>query len=840
MRRTAIAVVLFAGLSAALCPAQVQILDLKVLNGSNQARVDEPVSFGVPIPKAAQLNYIDWFQVVDAANQTVAAQFKVLTRWDGDRNDVTKPIRWALVTFKANVPANSNSTYYIALNAPPASGAIWASDQMNQIEVHTGPNTWFRIYKWQFHLFDAAVVNGVPLVNPGRIDFTGAAGPIAATPTETVLEEYAGWQSVRCVVRQRGLIGQLRFTCRYYFYSGRNDVMVDFRLENPNAYGLFSTTIPDGQQYFDSLYLVQPVIGSGTYSLTTDSAVRTLGSTQVYDLRQDYSASAQTDPLDLWTGFSYAETVSGSQVGSGNRYSGAVDLKGSAGGVTVTLDRFWQNFPKSFRAQSGELQVGLFPEWGNGPEFGGQYGTLTSGATDALAMSNYRFEGGRWKTARMVFNFHQGTTTTNAVGAEAVRVNNPLMGTPPAAWIRATGATGKLWIERRPTTDVGELRWERFTDILADDAAADATGSGQIGYPMFIRRGGTSGAGQGYGWDNFGDLAWGDGFCSQHYDWTAAFMSGFWRTGDIRLYNIGRDVAFGRRDYNQNHSTNASETWRGASFYEKGYWHGNYTPGTMSHNWIEGLLMHYAMTGDEASREAALENIAFVLRDPPKNWTGWWGSRIPGWAIDNLMSAYAYLGLPLYLSEAGLGVHRYEQLELAGGAGGYVLNPGSSDTQGWMENIMHIAACKYYLVSGDQTVLPLLGRMRDFYKNEICVLPTGTYPNITLPMVHQYWSPTAPGSLSVHHDWAMSESFAYSAVVFNSQNDLVWAKAFHDGAARWWQAAANLTVYNALNTSSFSPITFRPQQYPGSESKVLGNLLRWGGGTLAAKFLLHP
>jgi hypothetical protein len=185
-------------------------------------------------------------------------------------------------------------------------------------------------------------------------------------------------------------------------------------------------------------------------------------------------------------------------------------------------------------------------------------------------------------------------------------------------------------------------------------------------------------------------------------------------------------------------------------------------------------------------------------------------------------------------------VERYEQVEQAGGGGGYVLNPGTGDTQGWMENIMHIAACKYYLVSGDQSVLPLLGRMRDFFKNEICVLSTGTMPNITLPMVHVYWTPAGGGALAVHHDWAMSESFAYSAVVFNSQNDLVWSRAFHDAASRWWQAPANGATYNVFDSGTFSPVTFRPQMFPGSESKVLANLLRWGGGELAARALLQP
>ena len=98
--------------------------------------------------------------------------------------------------------------------------------------------------------------------------------------------------------------------------------------------------------------------------------------------------------------------------------------------------------------------------------------------------------------------------------------------------------------------------------------------------------------------------------------------------------------------------------------------------------------MYYVTTGDEAAREAAIENAAYIFRDSPKNWTGWWGSRIPGWGIDNLISLYTYIGNPTYLNEACLGVYRYEEVELAGGGNGYVLSPGSNDTQGWMENMM--------------------------------------------------------------------------------------------------------------------------------------------------------
>ena len=104
--------------------AVTPLLELKVLNGADQPRVNEPVSFGIPVMLQNQLYGLDFFQVVDSNLQPVPRQFKVLTRWDGTRDDVTKPIRWALVSFNANVPPLSSATYYVALG-----GAIlWGVD----------------------------------------------------------------------------------------------------------------------------------------------------------------------------------------------------------------------------------------------------------------------------------------------------------------------------------------------------------------------------------------------------------------------------------------------------------------------------------------------------------------------------------------------------------------------------------------------------------------------------------------------------------------------------------------------------------------------------------------
>ncbi len=835
--------IVFLTVGASAIAQYTPIVPLKVTNGSNVAKSQELVTVPVPVGPLTALTHTYGVRVVDPSGQYVPAQFKVLTRWDGVRDDTSRPIRWLSAIFKADVPANSTVEYTLAL-APGTyvPGALWATQNMDEVAIWTAPDTHFTIDRLAFTVFKQVVVDGVTVTSePGGLDFEFADGADTIPfVTETVLEEYQGWLSTRAVVRQRGWIGPLKFTLRYTFVGGRKDVTLDFRLENPLPYGLFATSIADGQRYFKRLFLQLPIAGVGHVATSTVGA-RPLAAGP-YVLEQDF---AWTNNLDSWAGFSFTEKLGVDTIATGGRYAGALDLSSTGSGVTVSVDRFWQNFPKAFEASGNLLRVGLWPEFGDGPQYQGQY-ALPGAANpppDPAAAGDYRFEGGRWKTHRMTLDFHAGgPRTPSAVAAEADRAATPLIGMPPAAYIRQSGAMHTLWSERMDWPQLLMDRYERFYDLLVDDQAADSLASvGRIGYPEFVKRGGTSGGWQHYGWENYGDLGWADGYSSLHYDMTESFLSGYLRTGDYRFFAQGRDLAAYRRDYGQNHSTSTSETWRGAQFYEKGWWHGNYATGQYSHNWVGGLLLHYILTGDEASREAAVENLAFVLRDPPKNWSGYWGSRIPGWQINCLMDAYSFLGDPVYLDEAGLGVARFKTLEVAQGSKGYLLNLGTNPqtTKPWMDDIFFIAAAKYMMQSLDFASVDLLDRMREYFKTVAMTLPSGASPNLVPAQVYYEWGPAFTGVKSIHLLWPMCEAFAWSAVIFSDINDFYWSQLCFETVCRYWQSGPTTAPVNHYDASTWGKVTFKPAQYPGTESKVLGNLLRWGPAYLTVTRILE-
>jgi hypothetical protein len=798
-------------------------LSLYVANPMPQTRTLEQVSFGFPLAIQPAITDLSQLILRDAAQVQVPCQFKALSRWGADRSVSTAPLKWVLASFRATVPGYATIPFTVE-SGVALGGGLTTTSSATSITVTPYPGTSFVVPTSTFAPFSQVTLNGQAVVTtPGSAQMISATGaPLAPVVTSATVVEEAG--TIRTVLRQRGSIGSLQYTARWYFHAGRNDVALDFRLENSAAFGLFSSIIPDGQVYFDSLGISQPIAGS-SLTVTSTQAAHALPAAQQYEVTEDFGTPP---PYDVLAGFDASLKLNGVEIGSTGRYPGSLDVTGPAGGATVTLERFWQNHPKAMGVSQGAAWISLFPSWGNGPEFRGIYELPTSAVpVDPLALTNYRFEGGRWKNHHVVFDFHGPVARTPAeVAVEAERVNKPLVGHPDPSRVRKSFATGNLFVERgTPPMYVSVSRANQLSDIMVDDnAATDVPSLGKIGLPAFIDRGGTWGDRLTYGWENFGDIPWADGYCNLHYNWPGNMLLEFLRTGDWRFFDRGRDMAVYRRDYGQNHSTSTAEWWRGCSFYEKGWWHGNYNEGGHGHNWAFGTLLHYAITGDEASREAALENADFCMRNPPGTWTGYWGSRIPGRAIEALVDSYNFLGDPAYLAQAGLGVDHFEQLETADGMHGYHLNPAQGYTQPWMDNVFYIAAAKYVLASGDTSNLPFLGRMRTWFKTECIIWPTGTPTAVTLPMVYESWSPTSNGQLAVHLGWSMCEALSYSAVIHADFDDLWIAALFFEGLTRYWQSSPNYSLHNAMNPASFAPVTFRPSMYPNSESKTLGML----------------
>lgn len=822
----------------AASPAGAQ-LPFTVTNDLPVARVGELVTTGVPIRNLVACMSTAGFTVIDDTGAPVPAQFKVLGRWHGSRDDTSKRLKWVLVSFPATVPAASSRVYTLNLGLT-APGALSVTDGPSFVTVNTGAGL-FTVSRTAFTLLQGAVVQGTTVLSGGgaleMVDSQGTNWPVALS--STVIEEQG---SVRAVICQRGVVGPLRFTCRTTFATGRSDVGVDFRLENPGAYGAFFG-IPSSHQYFDSLYLRLPVSGGVDRTVTTD-AVRILSQGDLWRLSQSFTWTSQTD---LLANFAFTEFRGDVLLASGGRYEGAVAAGNGGRSITAAVDRFWQSHPKSFVVDSTSLRIGLFPEWGSGPHWKGQYASPSSPVLpDPLSLSNYRFEGGRWKTHRFVVDFRPTTVTPAEVTLAAKITNRPLMGMLHPHWYFRQHCLSNFHVEARNWPGSGWQRYERLMGILAKDSPADdIPGLGIIGLPKFRNRGGTYGGWDFYGWFNFGDLVWGDGYASLHYDWPFNVLLNYWRTGDYAFFDAGRDMAAFRRDIAQNHSTDPVEFFRGAQNYEKGWWHGNYQWGVLSHNWVAGLLLYHMMTGDEGAREAAVENGSYLLRMRPDLWDGQYGERLVGWSIDNLVELYNYLGDSSYLDMASAAIQRFQTFEQQYGGQGYVFNAaGAAPSLGipahasiWQHNVVFLATCKYLAASLDTSVLPLLQRMTNFFKTHGVEYASGPIDNLSLPKVRSDWAPGWDGGTSIHLAWPMADALAWAGGLFGDTVAMNLAGQLFETVTRYHQRSPGAGPVDVFDSGTWSAISARMTMYPNAESKILGNIGKWGGTYMALRLI---
>jgi len=80
------------------------VVELSVVERQGVARVDEPVTFSVPLPKG-ELKSAGQVRLIRDGKE-IPAQFRATGLWRPDES-----IRWLLVDFRADIDANSHQTY---------------------------------------------------------------------------------------------------------------------------------------------------------------------------------------------------------------------------------------------------------------------------------------------------------------------------------------------------------------------------------------------------------------------------------------------------------------------------------------------------------------------------------------------------------------------------------------------------------------------------------------------------------------------------------------------------------------------------------------------------------
>jgi hypothetical protein len=590
----------------------------------------EPVRIGVPLPRgiasdAAVLG------AVDANGDRAPCHAQGLDRWpDGS-------IRWALVDLV--VDSDDGRARGCALVVAP--GAIagdataglpkcTATQASGEVRVDTGQATFVFRPGGAFPISDV-VARGESALDAGVVSVAVGGSSLECRLARAVLIEAGPLRAEVAVagelVDASGDAGALRVSATVRMLAGTAISIVDLVIHNPRR-----AQHPDGHWVLGDRGSI--FIESMTMAVRPRGGVRTarlaLHAGDGLDERPlPIAIHQESSGGEAWQGpvhrdrtgavplrFRGFHAAFGGERVDGLRATPIVACESASGApIAMTSLAFWQNFPKTLRVDAREIACEVFPADASGP---------------------HELQGGEQKTHTLALAF----------GADAISdpplawIHDPVRIYPAPDWCCGSGALP--FVVSAPD----DTRLNYLT--LVDEAIA---GNGGL-----LSKRETADE---YGWRHFGDLpadhesAFLPPDAPRHvshynnqYDAIAAFATHFLRSGDARWWTLMDDLARHVRDIDIYRTTEDKSAYNGGLFWHTAHYtdagtstHRSYPIGShgggpsAEHNYNAGLMLHYFMTGERASRDAAVGLAQWVVdmddgRLSPLRWiasgpTGW-------------------------------------------------------------------------------------------------------------------------------------------------------------------------------------------------------------------------
>ncbi len=397
-------------------------LEIRDVSGVN--RTKEVVSSGVPLPKGT-LGEPASIAVYAPDGSVVPAQFKVLERWRDHGQD--NSVKWLLVTFLADVPANSAVTYRLknGSNPKPANPVSVAdTGTAFQMAGKTFPKNFSGEFDLVFTKPDGTQVHASDLS-------TIKWEVMENGPVRTMLKAESATERSADPTRDK-----FGFIAYIYGYSGLGRWDMTVVLKNTPQTENFEKSY--GPMLFKDFSVVWKQNGSN-YAIGGDSGQsvqNALNSGQTIHLYQDSSGTEKWNKLgeygdgkgayvqagdELWKlGIpefrGYTVSDGAKELSRGYHALGWARIDNAGIGVR----HFWQQFPKAVEVQPGKLIVRLWPKYWKG--HGGVHWL-----DDAQRKDHD-------------ITFRSGGFTEN----DAQAFNNPLVIHCGLDWYRKTGAMGYI------------------------------------------------------------------------------------------------------------------------------------------------------------------------------------------------------------------------------------------------------------------------------------------------------------------------------------------------------------------------------------------------------------
>ena len=600
---------------SATCIAAIPLTLRLPVDADARVRRGEPVTCGIPMPRGLVSNASD-IRLVNADRDDIPRQLRVLQRWaDGS-------IRWVLVHFSADVAGEGDAPQYSLEVVPdlpvqtdvPGLAVVRREDE--GIEIDTGAAR-FTLTRQRFPL-TAVTVNDIQVVDGDGtqlrvIDGDGRAHRVEVN--DVLVPDDAG--PLRATVHISGVVLSdeqpdaaplCELSCRMHFHARSATVQFDLALTNPRAAehpGNFWDLGDPGSVYFKDVSLTfarSTASDAAAVTLSTErgGASHTGSNVRVY---QDSSGGENwQSPTHVnregkvpLTFRGYRGDVDGGSI-EGLRATpiAIVDAEGDV--LALSMPTFWQNFPKAVEADAKGVTLSLFPQ-----DF-----------SDV-----HELQGGELKTHA----FHVAFARDSVSDEPLAWTRDPVVASVPPSWYARAQAEPYML----PTADSPHAEYESLIDAALDTEHGIAAKREVIDE---------------FGWRNFGDV-WADhesayledgklyvSHYNNQYDQIQGFATQFMRTGDARWWQLADELATHVKDVDIYHTDADKSAYNHGLFWHTAHYadaatstHRTYSKSAFpsgggpagGHLYAGGLRLHYLMTGDRSSYDAAHELAQYVI-----------------------------------------------------------------------------------------------------------------------------------------------------------------------------------------------------------------------------------
>ena len=739
---------------------------------------------GFPVRRPAGIHHATTLGLLNARGEVVPASFEVAARHNSTPHDASHPIRWLRATLCVNGLSDGDILRLVkrSQQANPVDGKLRDTIFTDQFEVQLQSGT--------MDLFGTCTSHGKPLVKrpSGRLILEDAQGK-SLKPTPWQVEQVRNTNGYNRVVARSSAAG-LAIELTMVAINGAGSLRCSLRLINRGPFGFEGRS--SAHQNIRRFAITLPCPMGPLRAAMPSARTRLEKDEDFLALMQGHDTTARVGHTDrLWFECRKPSGI----VSHGKAAPGLTVLTGSTGQVGLSVERFAETAPKAIAAYPRGFVLDVLPAMGD-------------------SSAHHVLQGSRSTTTRFQLSFGNGSDIDlRSLANEVDQVFHLL---PSVQRVHEAAPISFPYLPTQPNPSPALQRFERLMRLHVDDAAASPSPSGErIGLPRFLQRGATFRKQSALGWMNFGDVPWGDGYSSLHYDWSFGILLQYIRTGDPRFLTLGRTMARHRASIDQSHDETSDAPWRGGQFYEKGSIHGDTFPPAISHTWIGGSLLDYLLTGDRDSLEAVNLSTDFARRRDLPHWDGRWGARIPGWGADLFLTRYDILRDPADLKTATDILSRVEAIETnRNGKKGFIVNRDAKPphVKPWMHAILANALARHIVITGSDRFRPLLQRLLTFLRTHAIVRSkTNTFH--TYRILHDGHG-IQP---STHLNWAMGAAFSWAYAACGNPADAALSRAL----------LADITL-RFQGGKPPSPVTFRPMAYPGSESKIFSNIALWG------------